>query len=621
MKKIGLLVMPLMAIPFLASCGCSNRSAASEYFVTFESHDGTHIETQRVKKGGTATEPTTPKRDDDIFKGWFTDDVTFKNAYTFTEAVTSDITLYAKWEVTPPPGISHRFSFHGTDCSINGDPSYHIDLLNDVSAQFKIIPDNGKLFPTQDTEHFKVTGSNVTYDDKTGIINISKMVDDVDIIAKSETEVVVVNYDINFSGKNCKASGGTISTPTYTFQTTRSSEDNNIVLTLSVDSGYSLPKSIEDSILFDNQPGTPTTDYTYDASKSKLTIKKKADVLVTIEAVQTTGTCYVEFDAGENNVIEGTQDRYKYVKVNNGAKWSSLGIDRGIGAQKNNQDFVYWTTDGENYVGENYVINKNITVTPKFRDINTGNFAIHARTDDLTIKSSGILYIDHEPIYYTKDSSLEDIEFKVDDEITLSAGQVCYFHSENSSFFINGLSGFYRIDSTNSAYYHVSGKLNSLTNNENSVASSAYRSLFDVNATGSPESFISAENLILPDITELPEEYFMFMFAGQSQLIVAPKSIGASKIGKKSCYSMFTICTNLVSPTKLKDSLTITGDEALKKMYSLCQKLKVVEGYGNNKFFVCPSDGGFSDAFYQMLPPYSLGPETPTSGKTYYWVY
>lgn len=67
-----------------------------KFTVTFDSNGGSQIESQTVIKGETVTKPNDPTKDGYTFDGWYTDE-TLENAYDFSEAVTGDITLYAKW--------------------------------------------------------------------------------------------------------------------------------------------------------------------------------------------------------------------------------------------------------------------------------------------------------------------------------------------------------------------------------------------------------------------------------------------------------------------------------------------------------------------------------------------
>lgn len=64
--------------------------------VTFVYNNGDPNTTQTVPFGGTA-KSITPTWDGHAFKGWYTDNGTFVNPYDFTDPVTDNITLYAKW--------------------------------------------------------------------------------------------------------------------------------------------------------------------------------------------------------------------------------------------------------------------------------------------------------------------------------------------------------------------------------------------------------------------------------------------------------------------------------------------------------------------------------------------
>ena len=70
--------------------------------VYFNSNGGSEVETQKVKDGTYATEPTAPTRDGYTFGGWYTED-TYAVKYDFKTAVSANTTLYAKWyEYTAP---------------------------------------------------------------------------------------------------------------------------------------------------------------------------------------------------------------------------------------------------------------------------------------------------------------------------------------------------------------------------------------------------------------------------------------------------------------------------------------------------------------------------------------
>ena len=67
------------------------------YTVTFETNGGSEISSQTLYAGDTVNEPSTPPtKDGYTFAGWYTDEA-LTNAYDFSQVVTADMTLYAKW--------------------------------------------------------------------------------------------------------------------------------------------------------------------------------------------------------------------------------------------------------------------------------------------------------------------------------------------------------------------------------------------------------------------------------------------------------------------------------------------------------------------------------------------
>ncbi len=80
-------------ISFVAGTG----PGSTQYTVTFnvQGH-GTAPATQTVNAGATASEPTAPTASGYTFGGWYTE-AACTNAYNFSTAVNSNITLYAKW--------------------------------------------------------------------------------------------------------------------------------------------------------------------------------------------------------------------------------------------------------------------------------------------------------------------------------------------------------------------------------------------------------------------------------------------------------------------------------------------------------------------------------------------
>lgn len=76
-----------------------NGQRVKRYTVTFDANgkDAAMPDSQRVKEGKAATEPSTkPRCKGYTFAGWYTDSACTK-AYDFSAAMTADMTLYAKW--------------------------------------------------------------------------------------------------------------------------------------------------------------------------------------------------------------------------------------------------------------------------------------------------------------------------------------------------------------------------------------------------------------------------------------------------------------------------------------------------------------------------------------------
>ena len=74
--------------------------------VTFNSVNGSAVEAQSIEYGQTATAPTNPTRDGYTFDGWYTD-TGYTTKWNFSnDAVTKDITLYAKWNKITTDGTT-----------------------------------------------------------------------------------------------------------------------------------------------------------------------------------------------------------------------------------------------------------------------------------------------------------------------------------------------------------------------------------------------------------------------------------------------------------------------------------------------------------------------------------
>ena len=83
-----------------------------KYTVTFESNGGTAVAGQEIESGKKAEKPENPTKKGFTFGGWYTDNGTFQTEYAFSEAVTDNLVLYAKWNELPPePPKKYRVVF------------------------------------------------------------------------------------------------------------------------------------------------------------------------------------------------------------------------------------------------------------------------------------------------------------------------------------------------------------------------------------------------------------------------------------------------------------------------------------------------------------------------------
>jgi len=92
--------------------------ANNTYTVTFDSQGGSYVGSQTVEHGGKVSRPTAPTKTGYTFAGWYKESGCI-NAWNFaTDTVTSDITLYAKWNIN-----SYTVTFNKNDDAVGDDGS------------------------------------------------------------------------------------------------------------------------------------------------------------------------------------------------------------------------------------------------------------------------------------------------------------------------------------------------------------------------------------------------------------------------------------------------------------------------------------------------------------------
>jgi uncharacterized repeat protein (TIGR02543 family) len=110
---LGLLLSACSGGTNYVGTGTTQAPEATEsYTVTFETNGGSEVAAQTVEGGKTATEPAAPSKNDLNFGGWYTDSA-LTSAFSFSTAITSNITLYARWISASVPTFEVTFETNG----------------------------------------------------------------------------------------------------------------------------------------------------------------------------------------------------------------------------------------------------------------------------------------------------------------------------------------------------------------------------------------------------------------------------------------------------------------------------------------------------------------------------
>ena len=126
-----------------------------KYFtVAFVSNGGSEVVSQLVAEGGVAFRPEEPLRERYTFGGWYIDEALTK-PFSFATAITSDITLYAKW-IKGSPDIEATYAVVGL-----GSTSFELGSGEDITVAVERSKDNDSI-----SSHFKgvlIDGVEVDY--------------------------------------------------------------------------------------------------------------------------------------------------------------------------------------------------------------------------------------------------------------------------------------------------------------------------------------------------------------------------------------------------------------------------------------------------------------------------
>ena len=81
------------------------------YIVTFDTHSGSNIDSQRVYSGNLVTRPVDPSKANYVFAGWYTSDQ-YTTPFNFNTPISANTTIHAKWEA-PSTTYTVEFNSHG----------------------------------------------------------------------------------------------------------------------------------------------------------------------------------------------------------------------------------------------------------------------------------------------------------------------------------------------------------------------------------------------------------------------------------------------------------------------------------------------------------------------------
>ncbi len=104
--------------------------AAKTYTVTFDTKGGNALPKQGVKEGEKAVKPEAPVKDTYVFDGWYSDDGCTQ-AFDFDKALSSDVTVYAKWKEADATADTY-FDFEETDGGVSIAAKAGVDLPQSV---------------------------------------------------------------------------------------------------------------------------------------------------------------------------------------------------------------------------------------------------------------------------------------------------------------------------------------------------------------------------------------------------------------------------------------------------------------------------------------------------------
>lgn len=221
MKRITsvlIAILLIFAAITLTACGNSaTRFDDATYMVTFDSQGGSAIESKTVYSGNIVINPGNPTREGYYFIGWYKSTEENAEEWKFaTDAVTSNITLYARWK-EKNSSVSDNADETPSETKIlvvyfsRADENYSVGIIEKGNTEIiaEIIKENvgGTLFHIE-----RATAYPATYKDCT---DEAKAEQNAKARPAIKADVNIEDYDIIFLGYPIW--WGDLPMPTYSF--------------------------------------------------------------------------------------------------------------------------------------------------------------------------------------------------------------------------------------------------------------------------------------------------------------------------------------------------------------------------------------------------------------------
>ena len=209
----------------------------NQYTITFNSNGGSAVASTTQNYGTAVEKPTPdPTREGYTFTGWYTDDGTFSNEYSFTTMPAENITLYAKWTKT---SYSITYPQNPTGGSVKGANTAVLDETVTVtvtsSSGYNLKEDSlTAKYKNSDGIEQSLTltsgeGGKYTFEMPAADVTISAEFEQI------EYKITLDDADSNVTGYTYKIGSGseTIYTGTFTLKYSQT-----VVVTPTLNTGY-----------------------------------------------------------------------------------------------------------------------------------------------------------------------------------------------------------------------------------------------------------------------------------------------------------------------------------------------------------------------------------------------